>query len=88
MMAAPSGNAAATAPTRIYVHADFALKGPALAARPPPNTSSGRDRAVDQLLVFVESPRYAEPVIARSPLSRETAGRRASTRHNSLLGIG
>jgi len=53
----------------------------------PPNTSPGRDRALDQLLVFLESLRYAEPLIARSPLSRENAGRRTPTRHNPRLGI-
>jgi hypothetical protein len=57
-------------------------------APPPPNTSPGRDRAVDHLLVVLESLRYAERRIARSPLSSENAGRRAPTRHNPRLGIG
>jgi len=41
--------------TRIYVHADLALKERALARTKPPDTKPGRYRPPDTLLAFLEA---------------------------------
>lgn len=41
--------------TNVYIHADMALKERALARTAPPNTKTGRYRASDDLLVFLDN---------------------------------
>jgi integrase/recombinase XerD len=41
--------------TQIYLHADLALKEPALARTTPPETKPGRYRPPDKLLAFLEA---------------------------------
>src|SRR5215207_7150895 len=85
-MRQPQADAAATAPTQIYVHADLALKdlrsphGP----RPTPARTRPGPRPTARL---PGSLCYAEPLIVPSTLSRENAGRRTPARHNLRLGI-
>jgi integrase/recombinase XerD len=40
--------------TRIYLHADMALKEQAIARTAPPNTDSARYQATDDLLAFLD----------------------------------
>jgi len=42
------------ATTRIYLHADMALKEKAITRTTPPNTTTGRYQATDDLLAFLE----------------------------------
>ncbi len=40
--------------TRVYLHADMALKEQAIARTAPPNTDPGRYQAGDELLAFLD----------------------------------
>jgi site-specific recombinase XerD len=44
-----------TRTTQIYIHADLALKERALARTTPPHAQTGRYRAPDKLLEFLDS---------------------------------
>jgi len=53
--------------TRIYLHADLALKEQALARTTPPDTTPGRYRPPDTLLDFLEGLRYPDSNAANQP---------------------